>query len=182
MAGKDPDYLAAFGYDAANLALGMLFSQKGQSAFLFDPSGYTGTSGIFRLQPSGESERALRIMELNGTGTAGTLVDAPKNFLNPLYSVNTASLRQVSEKELSTRGINPGDYITIPDDLRRKSAYRTKTLGANYVADSTDTEPTYAPVEIYESETTETVSNPEFESAKSETISRKYIDSVEIEE
>ena len=182
MAGKDPDYLAAFGYDAANLALGMLFSQKGQSAFLFDPSGYTGTSGIFRLQPSGESERAVRIMELNGTGTAGTLVDAPKNFLNPLYSVNTASLRQVSEKELSTRGINPGDYITIPDDLRRKSAYRTKTLGANYVADSTDTEPTYAPVEIYESETTETVSNPEFESAKSETISRKYIDSVEIEE
>ena len=182
MAGKDPDYLAAFGYDAANLALGMLFSQKGQSAFLFDPSGYTGTSGIFRLQPSGESERALRIMELNGTGTAVTLVDAPKNFLNPLYSVNTASLRQVPEKELSTRGINPGDYITIPDDLRRKSAYRTKTLGANYVADSTDTEPTYAPVEIYESETTETVSNPEFESAKSETISRKYIDSIEVEE
>ena len=182
MAGKDPDYLAAFGYDAANLALGMLFSQKGQSAFLFDPSGYTGTTGIFRLQPSGESERALRIMELNGTGTVETLVDAPKNFLNPLYSVNTASLRQVPEKELSTRGINPGDYINIPDNLRGKSAYKTKTIGANYTDDSTDSEPTYAPVQIYESTETETVSNPEYQSAKVESVSRKYIDSVEIEE
>ena len=181
MAGKDPDYLAAFGYDAANLALGMLFSQKGQNAFLFDPSGYTGTSGIFRLQPSGESERALRIMELNGTGVACTLVDAPKNFLNPLYSINTTNLRSIPEKELSTRGINPGDYITIPDDLRRKSAYKTKTIGANYVADD-DSEPTYAPVQIYESSETETVSNPEYESAKYEKISRQYIDSVEIEE
>ena len=181
MAGKDPDYLAAFGYDAANLALGMLFSQKGQNAFLFDPSGYTGTSGIFRLQPSGESERALRIMELNGTGIATTLVDAPQNFLNPLYSINTTNLRQVDEKELSTRGINPGDYITIPDDLRKKSAYRTKTIGANYVADD-DNEPVYAPVQIYESSETETVSNPEYESAKYETISRKYIDSIEVEE
>ena len=182
MAGKDPDYLAAFGYDAANLALGMLFSQKGQSAFLFDPSGYTGTSGIFRLQPSGESERALRIMELNGSGVPGTLVAAPTNFITPLYSINTTNLRQVPEKELSTRGINPGDYITIPDDLRRKSAYRTKTIGANYVVDSTDDTPVSAPVQIYESDINETVSNPEFESAKVETVSRKYIDSVEIEE
>ena len=35
MSGKEPDYLAAFGYDAANLALGMLYSQKNQSAYLF---------------------------------------------------------------------------------------------------------------------------------------------------
>ena len=121
-------------------------------------------------------------MELNGSGVPGTLVAAPTNFITPLYSINTTNLRQVPEKELSTRGINPGDYITIPDDLRRKSAYRTKTIGANYVVDSTDDTPVSAPVQIYESDINETVSNPEFESAKVETVSRKYIDSVEIEE
>lgn len=182
MAGKDPDYLAAFGYDAANLALGMLYSQKNQDAYLYDPSGYMGTTGAFRIQPSGESERALRIMELNGSGTANVFIDAPTNFLNPLYNIRTTNLRDVSERELSTRGINPGDYIDIPDELRRKSAYKTKTIGANYISDTEDQEQTYAPVQIYESTDTETVSNPEFETAKPEAISRSYIDMVEIEE
>lgn len=182
MAGKDPDYLAAFGYDAANLALGMLFSQKNQSAYLYDPSGYVGTTGAFRLQPSGESERALRIMELNGSGTVNLFAEAPENFLNPLYNIRTTNLRNVSERELSTRGVNPGDYIDIPNELRRKSAYKTKTIGANYTADLKDSEESYAPVQIYESDKKETISNPEFETAKPETISRSYIDMVEVEE
>ena len=182
MAGKDPDYLAAFGYDAANLALGMLYSQKSQSAYLYDPSGYIGTTGIFRLQPSGESERALRIMELNGSGQPNVYMAAPQNFLTPLYNIRATNSRQISEKELVTRGINPGDYINIPNNLRGKSQYRTKTIGANYVADSEGTEQSFAPVQIYESDETETVSNPEFESVKNETVSRKYIDSVVIEE
>ena len=181
MAGKDPDYLAAFGYDAANLALGMLYSQKSQSAYLYDPSGYIGTTGAFRVQPSGESERALRIMELNGSGNVNVLIEAPSNFITPLYNIRTTNLRNVSERELSTRGIDPGDYIDIPDNLRSKSAYRTKTIGANYTYDS-NAEQSYAPVQIYESENTETVSNPEYETAKPETISRSYIDVVEIEE
>lgn len=181
MAGKDPDYLAAFGYDAANLALGMLYAPKNQTAYLYDPSGYMGTTGIFRMQPSGESERALRIMELNGSGNVNVLNDAPANFLVPLYNIRTTGLRHVSERELSTRGINPGDYIDIPDDLRRKSAYRTKTIGANYT-DSKGEETSYAPVQIFESHDNEIISNPEFESVKQETVSRQYIDTVEIEE
>lgn len=182
MAGKDPDYLAAFGYDAANLALSMLYSPKNQSAYLYDPNGYLGTTGAFRLQPSGESERALRIMELDGSGNVATISDAPTNFLTPLYNIRTTNLRDVSERELATSGINPGDYISIPDELRRKSAYRTTTIGANATSDYGISQQTYAPVQIYESEKTEVVSNPEYETAKPETISRSYIDVVEIEE
>ena len=182
MGGKDPDYLAAFGYDAANLALGMLYSGKNQSAYLYDPNGYLGTTGAFRLQPSDESERALRIMELNGSGSPITFADAPANFLTPLYNIRTTNLRNVSERELATPGINPGDYISIPDDLRRKSEYKTKTIGANAVSDYGAIQQTYAPVQIYESEKTETISNPEYETAKPETISRSYIDVVEVEE
>ena len=181
MAGKDPDYLAAFGYDAANMALGLIYSPKNQSAYLFDPSGYIGTTGVFRIQPTGESERTLRILELNGTGTANTFVPAPANFLTQLYSINTNNLRQIPEKEIK-EGINPGDYIKIPDNLRHKSAYRTRTIGAKNMTTNEEPAPISAPVVIYASENTETVSNPEFESVKSETVSRKYIDSVEVSE
>ena len=181
ISGKDPDYLSAFGYDAANLSLGMLYTAKSKDAYLYDPSGYIGTTGIFRVQPSGESERALRIMELNGTGEASVFKEAPTNFLTPLYSINTSNLKPVSEKELKTRGINPGDYIKIPDYLRRKSEYRTKTIGANYVSDE-PAETTDAPIQIYASDEKETVSNEEYKPVKMEKVSRKYIDSVEVAE
>jgi len=179
VAGQDPDYLAAFGYDAANLSVGMLYNQKSNDSYLFDPSGYLGTTGIFRLQPSGESERALRIMELNGGGEAIVLQDSPKDFLVQIYSINTSNLNTVPEKELKTRGVNPGDYITIPEILRRKSEYKTKTIGANYVYD-TETEVSDAPIQIYASNDNETVQNEEFEPVKLEKVSRKYIDSVEV--
>ena len=179
VAGETPDYLSAFGYDAANLSLGMLYAQPNTEAYLFDPSGYIGTTGIFRIQPSGESERALRIMELNGSGEATTLKDSPTNFLTQIYSINTSDLTPVPEKELRTRGINPGDYITIPETLRRKSQYKTKTIGANYVSETAETIAD-APIQIYASEEPEIVTNEEFEPVKLEKVSRKYIDAVEV--
>ena len=179
--GKDPDYLSAFGYDAANLSLGMLYSTKSKDAYLFDPSGYIGTTGIFRIQPSGESERALRIMELNGSGEPKIAKDSPTNFLTQIYSINTSNLSPVSEQELKTRGINPGDYITIPEILRRKPQYKTKTIGANYTTETTE-EINDAPVQIYANDEAETVQNEEFEPVKLEKVSRKYIDSVEVME
>ncbi len=184
VAGKDPDFLAAFGYDAANLALGMIYTQKSNDAYLFDPSGYIGTTGIFRIQPNGESERGLRIMELNGSGEATTIKQSPTNFITLLYNVNTSNLKPVGERELQTRGVNPGDYITIPENLRRKSAYRTKTIGANYqINDETvDENAIAAPVQVFESSEKETISDPEYKPVKLESVSRKYIDSVEIEE
>ena len=181
VAGHDPDYLSAFGYDAANLALGMLYTQKSTDAYLFDPSGYIGSPGIFRIQPNGQSERALRIMELDGSGDAKTFMNAPTNFITQIYSINSSDLRDIPEKELTTRGVNPGDYITIPENLRRKSAYRTKTIGANYVSDDNEVTES-APVQIYASDEKEIVENPEFEPIKIENVSRKYIDSVEISE
>ena len=181
VAGEEPDHLAAFGYDAANLALGMLYAQKSDFEYIYDANGYVGTSGVFRILPSGESERALRIMALDGSGEPVAARAAPTNFLVPLYNIHNKSISKISARELSTRGINPGDYITIPDNLRRKSEYRTKTIGANYVEKNDENVQTDEPIQIF-APADEPVSNPEFESVKKETVSRKYIDSVEISE
>ena len=181
VAEKNPDFLAAFGYDAANLSLGMLYTQKSKKAYLFDPSGYIGTTGVFRIEPSGESERALRIMKLNGSGEASVLSEAPTNFLVPLYSINTSNLKDVPEQELTTRGVNPGDFITIPEEFSNKSEYKTKTIGANYVTEENE-ETNDTPIQIYENEEKEIVANEEFEPVKLEKVTRKYIDSVEVEE
>lgn len=187
VAGKQPDYLAAFGYDAANMALGKFYTQKSGPAYFFDPSGYIGTTGIFRIQPTGESEHALRIVELNNSPTPKTIKDAPNNFLIPLYNIHLNGMHTVSEQPISISGINPGDYINIPEELRRKSEYRTKKIGANYVDTEPETKkstPAQIPVYVPTQPQTEpeTVSNPEFEPQKLESVSRQYIDNVEIEE
>nr|MBQ0090984.1 penicillin-binding protein activator [Candidatus Enterousia merdequi] len=181
VSGKDPDYLAAFGYDAANFALGIIHKKQFQNSYMFNPNGYIGTSGIFRIQPNGESERALRILELNGSETPITIKESASNFITVLYNVNMNDLDYIKEQELQTRGVNPGDYITIPENLRRKSAYKTKTIGANY-KEETNERTLETPVQIYESGEQEIVSDPEYEPVKIENVSRKYIDSVEIEE
>ena len=180
VSGHEPDYLASFGYDGINLALGMLFTQKSESAYLFDPSGYIGTTGAFRIQPSGESERALRIMELNGSDTANTIKPAPVNFLVPLYNVRANNVKSVSARELSTRGVNPGDYISIPERFMNQSKYKTKTIGANYVPKESEIIDT--PIQVFAPSEPEIVQNPEFEPVKLESVSRKNIDSVEISE
>lgn len=184
MSGKDPDYLSAFGYDAANLALGMIYSQKPNDAYFFDPSGYIGANGVFRIQPTGESERALRIMKLNGTDKPETIKEASVNFLVPLYNIHTNKIRDVPEQDIRTDGINPGDYIDIPEDLRGKSKYKTKTIGTNVESSKSSSaeRSTSATISIKSSEDSETISNPEFQPVKLENVSREYIDSVEIEE
>ena len=182
VAGKKPDYLAAFGYDATNLALGMLYSSKSETAYLLDPSGYIGSNGVFRIQPSGESEHALRIMSLNGSGTPNIFQEAPTNFLKPLYSVHISELQSVPEKPIATKGINPGDYITIPENLRKKAEYKTKPLGANYISETQEIADNNEPIQIYASDDDETISNPEWSPVKLDPVSREYIDSVEVSE
>jgi len=181
--GKDPDYLAAIGYDAANLALGMIYAQKDGPAYFFDPSGYIGTTGIFRIQPDGTPERALRIVELDGTPTPKTIKDAPNNFLTPLYNIHRNNLSTVPARRISAYGIDPGDYINIPEDLRSKPKYRTKVIGPGYVKPRSAKPNKNNPTTVYISDQDrEIVSNPEYKPVKLESISRKYIDSVEIEE
>ena len=184
VSGKNPDHLAAFGYDAANLAMGMIYSQKSSMAYLYDPSGFSGASGIFRIQPSGESERALRIMELNGSGQPTTVKESPMNFFTVLYNVRPNNVSQTPAKELSIRGINPGDYIEIPEEFKRRPEYRMRTIGADYSADAEE-EVVENPENIQvfaPEEEAETVSNPEFKPVKLETVSRQLIDSVEVAE
>lgn len=184
--GKNPDYLAAFGYDAANLALGKFYTQKSGPSYFFDPSGYIGSAGVFRIQPTGEPEHTMRIVELNGSSNPKTVKNAPGNFLTPLYNIHLNKTRTVSEKPISISGINPGDYISIPEDLRYRPEYKTRTIGQNYIADEPEEKtvskhiPIYVPTET--DEEIETISDPNFQPVKLESVSRKYIDTVEIEE
>jgi len=179
---QKPGYLSAFGYDAANLALGMIYSQKSGPAYFFDPSGYNGATGVFRIQPTGESEHTLRIMELDGSGTPQTIADAPNNFLAPIYNIHSTKTKAVSPREIAGYGVNPGDYIDIPENLRKQSKYKTKTIGEkNAVSNTSGTKPT-ATIAVPVHPAPETVSNPDFQPVKLENISRQYIDSVEIEE
>ena len=181
--GKDPDYLAAIGYDAANLALGMIYSQKDGPSYFFDPNGYVGTTGIFRIQPDGAPERALRIVELDGTQTPRTIKNAQTNFLTPLYNIHKNNLSTVPAKRISSYGIDPGDYINIPQELRSNPKYKTKIIGSGYVKPKSADKAKQDSTTVYiPDEDRQTISNPEFESVKPESISREYIDSVEIEE
>ena len=111
------------------LAINMLYSNKSQSAYLLDPSGYIGTDGLFRLKPNGDNERALRIMQLNGSGTPVEIRPAPRNFMIPLYNIEQQRISSTNSMELETSGIDPDDYIRLPERLRDK--YRSKTIGAN---------------------------------------------------
>ena len=96
--------------------------------------------------------------------------------------MHISKLTSVPEQPIATRGINPGDYITIPENLRKKSEYKTKPLGANYVLENQEITNTAEPIQIYASEEDETISNPEFEPVKLDHVSREYIDSVEVSE
>lgn len=176
--GTTPTRLATFGYDATNLAMGMIYSPKTPAAYLLDPSGYVGIDGLVRLRPSGENERALRIVEITGGGNTRTVRDAPQNFIIPIYNVEQHRSTSARAMPLASIGINPNDYIQIPTNLQRK--YQSKTYGANssdYVA------PTRADaIPVVSSGDVDIIVNPEYTPVELESVNRTYIDSVEIEE
>lgn len=178
VSGVPASRLATFGYDAANMAMGMINSNKSDAAYLLDPSGYMGTDGLMRLKPTGESERALRIVELDGSGTPREIRAAATNFMSPLYNIEQRHITPASPMSLQTSGIDPDDYITIPERLRSK--YRSKTLGAN-----TTFTPTIHKSEIINITPTEdntTIRAENYTPIKLESISRNYIDEYEVYE
>lgn len=180
MSGASPTRLASFGYDAANMAIGMIYSNKSHASYLLDPSGYIGTNGLVRLRSNGGNERAMRIMQTNGTGTPQEVRPAPQNFITPIYSIDQRTISPADAMALETPGVNPLNYIQIPQRLQSK--YKAKTYGANMSAKSSAP---IAPklVAILPTDDDATViSNPEFHAAPLETVSRTYIDSVEISE
>jgi hypothetical protein len=176
VSGTTPNRLASFGYDATNMAINMLQSNKSNSAYLLDPSGYIGTDGMFRLKPNGDNERALRIMQLNGSGTPTEIRPAPTSFEIPLYNIEQKHIQPANAMDMETSGIDPDDYIRLPERLREK--YRSKTIGANIEQEKT---PIQTNVVTIKSDDT-TIKSSEFEPVKLESIKRTYIDEYEIEE
>ena len=180
MTGTAPSRLADFGYDATNMAMGMLYSGQNTAGYLLNPSGYIGTDGIMRLKPTGENERGLRIMRLDGSGEAKEIKPAPANFLTPIYNVEQRYVSPAYETGLASAGINPMDYIKIPDNLRGK--YKAKTYGART--------PTVTPIApagqivaiVPSDDDSNIITSPEYQPVPLEAVSRTYIDSVEITE
>lgn len=177
--GATPARIASIGYDAANLAMGMIYSDKSNAAYLLDPSGYVGIDGLVRLTPNGASQRALRIMEATGNGTPIQVKAAPENFFKPIYNVDQITLSPAREMAMETPGINPLTYIQIPDRLTSK--YRSKSYGANVTQPQTAAQQNIVTI-LPEDDSDEVITNPDFKPAPLESVNRTYIDSIEIYE
>ena len=178
MSGTQPGRLAGFGYDAANMAMGMVYSPKSDAAYLLDPSGYAGVEGLYRLKPTGENERALQIVQLTGNGAPQVIRAAAQNFLAPIYNLEQRKISPADAMELETPGVNPDDYISIPQRLRDK--YKSKTYGAHMTV-----APTVVPantITILPEDDSDAFISAEFQPVALENVNRTYIDSVEIEE
>lgn len=176
VSGAPANRLASFGYDATNLAINMLTSQKSNAEYLLNPSGYIGTDGLFRLKPNGDNERALRIMQLNGSGQPTEIRPAPVSFMIPLYNIEQKRIEPAKAMEMETAGIDPDDYIRLPERLRDK--YRSKTIGANVEQETT---PIQTNVVTVQSDDT-SIKSADFESVKPESVKRTYIEEYEVEE
>lgn len=173
-----PSRLATFGFDAANIAMGTVYSNKSPAAYLLDPSGYAGMDGIVRLKPNGDSERGLRIVQVNGSGTPVLIRNAPENFINPIYNIEQRHIKPADAMELQTRGINPNDFIKIPDRL--KSKYKSQTYGTN-MTELVQPKPQNSITVITSGDDT-TITDADYQPVQFESINKKMIDAVEINE
>lgn len=182
VSGNVPGRLAGFGYDAANMAMGMIYSPKTDAAYLLDPSGYAGVEGLYRLKPTGENERALQVVQLSGNGVVQVVKNAATNFLTPIYNIEQRKIRPANSMELETPGVNPNDYISIPERLQTK--YKSKTYGSHMTYSTTTdmSQETQSVIILPEDDSDEIVTSPDFQPVALESINRTYIDSVEIEE
>lgn len=181
ISGTSPNRLTGFGYDAANMAMGMIYSTKSNAAYLLDPSGYAGVSGLYRLEPTGENERALQIVQLTGDGTTKIVRNAAQNFLTPIYNLEQNKIRPADAMDLETPGVNPDDYINIPTRLREK--YESETYGTHITAQPVNSPHDVETITILpEDDRDVVITSPDFQPVNLESINRTYIDSVEIEE
>ncbi|MBQ8255390.1 MAG: penicillin-binding protein activator [Alphaproteobacteria bacterium] len=178
VSGTIPNRMATFGYDATNIAIDMIYSGQSAGAYLLNPSGYIGTDGLFRLMPNGTSERGLNIVELNGSGTPRIIKSAPTSFITPLYRITEHYVSPADAMELQTPGIDPDDYINLPERLRDK--YRSKTIGTNITPTTTIEKSTL--VAILPEDVGDPITSENYKPIKRESVSRSYIDEYEIEE
>lgn len=179
IAGVPASRLATFGYDAANMAMGMINSTKSNAAYLLDPSGYMGMDGLFRLKPTGDNERALRIVKLNGSGILTPVRAAPTSFIAPLYNIEQRHISPANEMTLRSPGINPNSYLNIPERFRSK--YRSKTYGAN-MTNAPVVQQSAEVITIMPEDDRDIITTSDYTPVELENVSRSFIDSIEIEE
>lgn len=167
--------LATFGYDATNMAIGMIYSSVDPAEYLMNPSGYVGMDGLVRIISGGESQRGLRILEIDGNGGTRTVRSAPTNFMTPIYNLRSRDISPTAAIALQSSGISGASAIDIP------SRFRTKYRGGT--ARKSVTTPTQQNVvTVINDDTGPAIENPNYIPAVRESIGRKYIDSVEIYE
>ncbi len=177
VADKEPERISSMGYDAAMLAVRALHAQRSASEFLVDPSGFRGLDGLIRLQPDGMSQRALQIMTLDGSGTSKISEMAANNFINPLYQTSGQNSTRHSEIKIST-GINPMDYLRIPDEFRGK--YKSNTY---YQNQDTFEQPETKSEEIIvlpEDSSEPVLADPDFQPMELDSVSRTLVDEVKV--
>jgi outer membrane PBP1 activator LpoA protein len=176
--GTKASRMAAIGYDATILAIGATYSANGVASYLMMPGGYLGTTGLFRLRPNGLNERALQIERLNGDGTATVAKTPVAAFTLPIYKTSNVYISPANEMSLNSPGVNPMDYITIPE--RFKGKYRSKTY---YATKSTVNNSALEPATVLpKNEDSFTITADGYKPVPLENVSRTYIDSVEVSE
>ncbi len=176
---KPASHMAAIGYDATMLAIGALYSQNGLTSYLMNAGGYIGANGLFRLTPNGTNERSLRIVRLNGDGTLTNVKEPASAFTIPLYKTTRNYVYSADAKSLDARGVNPMDYINIPERFRSK--YRSKTYGVTKVEDQNNE--TFSRTTILPSNNDDfSITAENYNPIPLESVSRSYIDSVEVSE
>lgn len=175
--GARPSRLASFGFDAATIAMGTVYSNKTPAAYLLDPSGYAGIDGIIRLKPNGDNERGLRILMANASGTPVVVKPSPENFISPIYNIEQRHISPADEMSLQSPGINPDDFIKIPERFRRK--YKSENYGVNMTQIETPTAPQTS-ITIIKTPQTDAIIDSEYQPVKMESINKTMIDAVEI--
>ncbi len=176
--GTFPTRMSTIGYESTMLAIGTLYSNDDIHAHLMNPSGYTGVNGLFRLHSDGTNERALRIMRLNGDGTTSVARTESDAFTVPIYRTGGTYVSAVESMPLDSDGVNPLDYIKIPERFRGK--YNAKTYGVNHSPAHETNEPIFHTSTVLPINDSESITSEDYQPIPLDNISRTYIDSVEI--
>lgn len=175
--GKNPSRMTALGYDAMMLAVGGLYSSTNKITYLTNPNGYIGANGLFRLRSNGQNERALQIIKFNGAGKTMVVRPEKNSFMTPLYIIGNTKPEPVAQTEIEIETINAMDYIDIPERFIKK--YRRKNYKEPMESDMDGlTSVTVLPATSEDF----AITAEDYKPVKLETVSRTYIDSVEITE
>ncbi|MCL1891928.1 MAG: penicillin-binding protein activator [Alphaproteobacteria bacterium] len=177
---REPERISPMGYDAAILAIRALHAPQDAGAYLMDPSGFRGLDGLIRLQPNGQSQRALQIMTLDASGTPKIAAPAATNFIRPLYQLSGQNSTRPYEIKVSG-GINPMDYLRLPESLHGK--YSAKTYRAGTDKNTNNESRITNPEEIVilpEDSSDPVLADPDFQPVELETVTRVLVDEVEV--